>query len=308
MHHGDEVYILDDCSRKGSRERMDLLIDSRVRRIHHPLSVYPPKLFKGFEAIIHLAAQTAVTRSFVDPIDDCERNTLATLTLLEMVRQRGKPYPKVIFTSTNKVYGCIPKGRHSWGFDGEFDERKIPTSEACFIDLETPYGVSKGAADYYMRDYAKQFGIPTIILRCSCMYGPHQTAETDQGWIAYFADCMLNKQPITIYGTGEQVRDVLHISDLMTLLDALLERDTEPGEVFNVGGGPDHAISVMDAINLLGEISGIPIVYDFADWRPSDQIYYVSDILKIKEHTGWQPKMPPRDGFADIIRWMRSNT
>jgi len=289
---GDDVWVLDDLSRRGSHERMQELerLDN-VSRFPYPIAGYPLHEFATFDAIVHLAAQVAVTRSFVNPIKDAERNILATLQLLEHVRQAGSK-PRIIFTSTNKVYGNI------------LDRACIPFP-ILPVNPVTPYGVSKAAADWYMQDYARQFKIPTVVLRMSCVYGPHQTAESDQGWIAHFADCALKKKRITIYGTGAQVRDVLHISDLVGLFDSLLERDTEPGTVYNVGGGPDFAVSVLEAIKLLEEVTGESITFGFEDWRSGDQMYYVSDLTKVREETGWAPKVPPREGFEDLIRWMR---
>jgi len=288
---GDNVVVIDSCTRKGSKERFAQL-DAKTTTIKsHLQNVNLVHILKEYEieAVIHLAGQTAVTRSIIDPFKDYYDNLQCTVHLLETIRKNGKPFPQVIYSSTNKVYGpetCCE-----------------PIDEYERIDLKTPYAVSKGAADFYMQEYGRQYGIPTIILRQSCIYGPHQTAESDQGWVMHFINQSLQKKPITIFGDGFQIRDVLYIEDLTLLYDLLLDIPIQPGRVFNVGGGLTFSVSLHHALHLIWEhTKATELIYDEA--RPDDQNYYVSDNATVIKATGWSPYYSPKDGIGHTIRWI----
>jgi len=299
----DEVHIIDDMSRKGSGERALAL-----RRLGHDLHIHEHKLedslvWNGmrFDAVIHLAGQTAVTRSILDPWDDFNANLKATIKLLESIRRQGKPYPTLIFASTNKVYGPQPN------MASNVDGVPYPVDEFCPTNLRTPYGIYKGAADFYMQDYGRQYGIPTVILRQSCVYGPWQTAESDQGWVMHFLRSILNHDQITIFGDGNQVRDLLYIADLAVLYDLLLDIPQEPGAVFNVGGGDRFKTTLLQAIDQMVKIAERFPKVCHAPARPDDQTHFVSDNTKITKHTGWEPTVAPPDGISRLVEWCRDD-
>ena len=290
MQRWDDVTILDNFSRDGSGHRASLLKQqfSHLPNFHvlaGPLYTSFP-LLQRYDAIFHLAGQTAVTRSVDNPWQDFWDNLYSTLALLEAVRTEGPPFPKFIYSSTNKVYGQ--------------NAGPFPVDEFCPIDLRTPYGVSKGAADYYVQEYGSLYKIPTVVLRQSCIYGPEQTGEVDQGWIAWFVKCIKARRAFTIYGDGKQVRDVLYITDLIDLYDILLRSSYAPGEVFNVGGGPMKTVSVQRAIDLIQYYAKQDAMYAFQLRRTGDQDCYVSDLGKIYDRTKWEPTISPSEGIERI--------
>ena len=317
LERGDEVTVIDNLSRKGSRSRADILasgVYGKVMILPYDLNDARIAPTSNYDAVIHLAAQTAVTRSFDDPWGDFRANMLGTLKLLEISRQEGPPFPKFIYASTNKVYGTLDNnpfyGDHYAGFLAAYTgspQWPFPIDEDFPVDLRTPYGISKGAADYYCQEYGRHFGIPTIILRQSCIYGPYQTAEADQGWVMHFADSILHEKPITIFGDGNQVRDILHINDLMDLYDRLLQDSHTPGVVYNVGGGPENAIRVKDVAETLPTITGKTSIINYGPRRPDDQDYYVSDITKIGKATGWKPEVSATIGLKVLVKWLKEN-
>jgi len=302
---GDYVIALDNCSRKGSLERFENIEKKAAGVVKsHLQNVNLSGLLNEhrIEVVIHLAGQTAVTRSITDPFKDYYDNLQSTMHLLEAIRKNGKPFPQIIYASTNKVYGPEP----DCPYPGTCIHRHPhPIDEFSSVVLRTPYACSKGAADFYMQEYGRQYGIPTIILRQSCIYGPHQTAETDQGWVMHFINQLLNMKPITIYGDGNQVRDLLYIEDVKLLYDLLLDIPIAPGRVFNVGGGPNFAVTLKKAIEIIveaGLVNRRDITYD--EVRPDDQKYYVSDNTAITKATGWSPYYSPQDGISHTIGWI----
>ncbi len=259
-------------------------------------------------AVFHFAAQVAVTSSLTDPVYDFNVNARGALNLLEALRALRNP-PPIIFTSTNKVYGSLEEvdlriaGNRYEPVDTNTCARGI--NEDQRLDFYSPYGCSKGAADQYILDYARIFGLPAVVFRMSCIYGPHQFGTEDQGWLAHFLINAIEHQPITIYGDGKQVRDVLYVDDLIAAL--LLARKhirTLSGQVFNIGGGIENTTSLRELLALIGELHESRPKIKAANWRPGDQRYYVTDFSKFHTATGWSPRMRMRDGIERLHRWL----
>jgi CDP-paratose 2-epimerase len=258
--------------------------------------------------VFHLASQVAVTTSLDDPSDDFAINAAATLELLETLRQRGGA-AGLIFTSTNKVYGAIDD------IDlVERGSRYMPAgalagtgiAETRPLQFHSPYGCSKGAADQYVLDYARSYGLATAVLRMSCIYGPHQHGTEDQGWVAHFMIRAMQGRPITIYGDGKQVRDLLFVDDLVNAL-MLAERHLHEaaGQAFNIGGGPENTVSLLDLIAQIGALLGDAPEVEFGDWRVGDQRWYVSDSSKFSRLTGWRPLVGVAEGVRRLHDWLR---
>ena len=261
------------------------------------------------KAVFHFAAQVAVTTSLADPREDFDVNVRGTINLLDAIRVRREPVP-VIFASTNKVYGDLS--------DIEFDtlhgryEPKSFTSrrginESRPLDFHTPYGCSKGAADQYVLDYARSFGVPTAVFRMSCIYGQRQMGTEDQGWVAHFLIRAIEGKPLTIYGDGQQVRDILDVGDAVNAyIGALDNIEQVAGRAFNLGGGPANAVSLLELVDEMRAVTGRDIVLRFEDWRPGDQRWFVADTsvaratLDLPTQLGW------RDGVARLADWLAS--
>jgi CDP-paratose 2-epimerase len=262
----------------------------------------------GSKAVIHLAAQVAVTTSLVDPRDDFEINALGSLNVLEAVRHRA-PAATVVFASTSKVYGKL-LDFHELVLDGE---RHIPADrrlhfgydERTPLSFGSPYGCSKGAADQYVLDYARVYGLNAAVFRISSLYGPHQYGHEDQGWVAHFLICALAGQPLTIYGDGCQVRDVLYVDDAVRAWLMVLDRpQIFAGRAFNLGGGPGNAVSPLDLIAHIHSLTGRTVSYAFDGWRPGDQAWYVSDTRALEAATGWSPTIDVKTGLARLKAWL----
>ncbi|HET7379928.1 MAG TPA: GDP-mannose 4,6-dehydratase, partial [Gaiellales bacterium] len=248
---------------------------------------------KEADAVLHLAAQVAVTTSLVDPAHDFEVNAGGTVNVLEAVRKHRRDAP-LVFASTNKVYGKLGKSNAA-------------CKETQPLDFHSPYGCSKGAADQYVRDYARCFGMNTVVLRQSCIYGAHQYGTEDQGWVAHFVHSILKDRALTIFGDGTQVRDLLDARDLSKLYALAIERiDVTRGEVYNVGGGPENKRNLLEVIARIGELTNRKPRYSFAGWREGDQEFYVSDVSRAREQLGWQPEIDFDHGLRDLISWARS--
>ena len=308
LSEGRDVIVFDSLARAGVERNLDWLRakhpgvefvhgDVRDRKALRPLVERAGEVF-------HLAAQVAVTTSLVDPIDDFERNALGTLNLLEELRRLDSP-PPLVFTSTNKVYGgledielALRGGRYQ-----PTDEEGV--SEARSLDFHSPYGCSKGAADQYVIDYARTFGLPAVVFRMSCIYGPHQCGTEDQGWVAHFLLQALKGAPITIYGDGGQVRDVLYVADLVDAFRLALDHvDALRGQAFNMGGGPANTVSLLEFLDTIEALHGERPNVSFGDWRPGDQRYYVSNTTKFREATGWAPRYSSRAGIEALYGWL----
>ncbi len=259
------------------------------------------------QAVFHMAAQVAVTTSMEDPRDDLEINILGTFNLLEALRQ--KPGTPVVFASTNKVYGDLAD--LDFARDGD---TYVPVDAAVRahgigedrpLDFHTPYGVSKGAADQYVLDYARSYGVPAAVLRMSCIYGQRQMGTEDQGWVAHFLIRALEGKPITLYGDGYQVRDILDVSNAVeAYLHAWQRIDQVKGRAFNLGGGPANAVSLRLLLGHIGDLIGREVDMSFSDWRAGDQRYFVADTRAAEAALGLSPKVAWRDGVAHLARWL----
>ena len=315
LSNGHRVRLLDNLSRKGVERNLRWLIENHgdLVDIEVPdvrnLSIVKQAV-KDASQVFHFAAQVAVTSSLVDPIEDFEINARGTLNLLEAVRAADNP-PPLIFTSTNKVYGNLA--------DLKFDKQRTryaPANDAIRerginedrpLDFHSPYGCSKGAADQYVTDYARTYRLPALVFRMSCIYGPHQYGNEDQGWVAHFVIRSLSGKPITIYGDGMQVRDILFVDDLVdAFLLAQQHMKKLAGNAFNIGGGPTNSISLLELLDLLAELHGGDVSVRFENWRAADQRYYVADTSKFSGLTGWAPRVPVHEGVRRLYEWIRT--
>jgi CDP-paratose 2-epimerase len=261
------------------------------------------------QAVFHMAAQVAVTTSLTDPREDFDINVRGTLNLLEALRKREEPVP-LVFASTNKVYGDLADVELEKTNDAYVPRdpaiRATGIGETRPLDFHTPYGCSKGAADQYVLDYARSFGVPTCVLRMSCIYGQRQMGTEDQGWVAHFLIKALKGEPISIYGDGCQVRDVMDIQDAVDAYVAAWERiGAVQGRAFNLGGGPTNAISLKQLLTHIESIVGYPVDARYSDWRAGDQRYYVSDTRTASRDLGLRPPTPWRKGVGALARWLQ---
>ena len=263
------------------------------------------------DLIVHAAAQVAVTTSLTDPLTDFEVNARGTFNVLEAARRSSRD-PTVIYCSTNKVYGDnvnkIPveeQGSRYVYADPRFKEG-IPEDFPVDLCEHTPYGCSKLAGDLYAQDYARLYGLKVGVFRMSCIYGERQLGAEDQGWVAWFTIAAATGRPITIYGDGKQVRDVLYVEDLVEAYEAFRVSNLRH-EVFNVGGGPHNTLSLLELLDLLEQILGAKPKASFSEWRPGDQKVYVSRLKRIEEKLGWRPKTPVKQGVVKLATWVRGN-
>jgi CDP-paratose 2-epimerase len=313
---GHHVLIYDALSRPGVetnlawlKERHPGLITSIVADIRDEDEL--ARAARDAKAVFHMAAQVAVTTSLVDPREDFEINLKGTLNLLDALRLRKDRVP-IIFASTNKVYGDLA--------DIEFrleGDRYVPQdatvaaygiSEARPLDFHTPYGCSKGAADQYVLDYARSFGLPAAVLRMSCIYGLRQLGTEDQGWVAHFLIRALQGQPITLYGDGYQVRDILDVSNAVeAYMNAWARIDRISGQAFNLGGGPANAVSLRELLAFMGELLGREVDVRFSDWRAGDQRYFVADTRAARSALDLSPAVPWKQGVAALADWLRGS-
>jgi CDP-paratose 2-epimerase len=310
---GTKVTVLDSLRRPGVEENLRWLtrkhgdtVRTVIGDVREPDAV--ARAMRGAERVFHLAAQVAVTTSLADPIEDLEINGRGTLNVLEAARRQKTP-PAIVFTSTNKVYGRLEdvalrleRGRYEPADPGL---RAHGISERQPLEFCSPYGCSKGAADQYVLDYAHSFGLRACVLRMSCIYGPHQKGNEDQGWVAHFLISALHGRPITIFGDGRQARDLLFVQDLLdALLAASSNERTLAGRAFNLGGGPGNAVSLQEVVELIGELLGEPPQVSWDDWRVADQRWYVSDTRAFAQLTGWRPRVSVEEGLGRLHAWL----
>jgi CDP-paratose 2-epimerase len=315
LRRGEKVTLYDNLSRAGAPrnlawlketfgEQAFTLVVGDVREA--------PKITeaaRGSDVIVHLAGQVAVTTSVADPRADFEANALGTLNVLEAARLSGRN-PIFIYASTNKVYGrmedvALAEEPTRW----RYKDLTNGCPESQPLDFHSPYGCSKGAGDQYVRDYARIYGLRSIVFRQSCIYGPRQFGIEDQGWVAWFIIAAVMGRPITIYGDGKQVRDVLHVDDLLNAYDLAIEKiDIAKGRVYNLGGGPENVMSVWAEFGpLLEKLLGKPIEFARGDWRPGDQRVFYADVRKAGKELGWTPKIGVEDGVKMLFEWVREN-
>ncbi|TCZ61326.1 SDR family NAD(P)-dependent oxidoreductase [Roseicella aquatilis] len=311
---GQDVIVYDSLARPGVELNLDWLRarhGARIRAVIADINDEATLRRAVAEAgvVFHFAAQVAVTTSMQAPLADFTTNLRGTFALLEAVRLRPEPVP-VLFASTNKVYGDLADialervGEAYVPADAALRARGIP--ETRRLDFHTPYGCSKGAADQYVLDYARSFGIPTAVFRMSCIYGPRQRGTEDQGWVAHFLLRALARRPISLYGDGCQVRDVLFVEDAVAAYLAAWRRIGEvSGTAFNLGGGPANAVSLLQVIRVIEEILGRRIEVQHGAWRAGDQRYYVSDTGLARERLGLPEPKPWREGLRALADWMQ---
>jgi CDP-paratose 2-epimerase len=310
---GTPVVVFDNLSRPGVSRNLELLRARYPGRVEVVIGDVRSAqqlraVVRRASAVYHFAAQVAVTTSLTNPREDFEVNTLGTLNVLEALRELPKP-PPLLFTSTNKVYGALAdlslrETALRWGPTDPAAQRGI--SEERPLDFHSPYGCSKGSADQYVRDYARTFGLPSVVFRMSCIYGPHQFGTEDQGWVAHFLIRALRGEKITIFGDGKQVRDVLFVDDLTdAMVRASDQAHSLAGSAFNVGGGPDSTVSLLELLDLIRSITGRRCVLDQQASRVGDQRYYVSDVSLLSRATGWRPTTSVREGVERLARWVQ---
>ncbi|MDX6517359.1 MAG: CDP-paratose 2-epimerase [Gaiellaceae bacterium] len=313
LKSGSDVVIADDFSRVGSRENVRWLstrhagLRVEAADVARGPEVLEP-LVRGASVVYHFAGQVAVTKSIEDPRRDFEVNALGTLNLLEAVRA-ANPEAVLVYASTNKVYGALedlPVDEEGTRY--AFSAGRTGIDEGQPLDFHSPYGCSKGAADQYVADYSRTYGLRTIVLRQSCIYGQRQFGVEDQGWLAWFAIAAALGREITIFGDGKQVRDVLHVDDLVDLIGrAVAKSESVRAQVYNVGGGPEAAVSLLEAIGLIERHLGRPLDVSFSEARTGDQRIYVSDTRRARDELGWQPRVGVRDGIAQLMSWIEAN-
>ncbi|PYM91700.1 MAG: CDP-paratose 2-epimerase [Candidatus Rokuibacteriota bacterium] len=314
LRSGARVTVYDNFSRPGAlanagwlrrrHARSLRIVRGDIRRARGRLG----RLVDDADLVIHNAGQVAVTTSVEDPRADFEINAAGTLEILEAIRA-SRRRPPLIFSSTNKVYGALDGvATRRVGPRYAFTNAKHGIAEDSPLDFHSPYGCSKGAADQYVLDYARIYGLRTVVFRKSCIYGPRQFGVEDQGWVAWFTIAAVHRYPITIYGDGRQVRDVLFIEDLVQAYLAAWRRiDTAAGQAFNIGGGARNTLSLLELLQLLRELTGNPVPVKHEDWRPGDQKIFVSGIAKARKLLHWQPVIAPADGVSRLLAWVRAN-
>jgi CDP-paratose 2-epimerase len=314
LERGERVLVLDNLSRPEVRQNLEWLRsqhrDALAVEIADVRDEAAVRAAVGSaKQVFHFAAQVAVTTSLDAPLHDFDVNARGTLHVLEAIRT-SEHRPPLVFTSTNKVYGGLPhvtlvrEGSRYEPEDPSLRARGV--SESAPLDFHSPYGCSKGAADQYVRDYARVYGLDTVVFRMSCIYGPRQFGTEDQGWVAHFLRRALAKRPITLYGDGMQVRDVLFVDDLVdAFLVAQEQMPKLAGNAFNMGGGPESTTSLLELLDRIESLLGARPEVQWQPWRPGDQRYYVSDTRRFAEATGWRARVGLREGLARLCDWLR---
>jgi CDP-paratose 2-epimerase len=309
---GWKVILVDDLSRLGSTENLSQVKDKYSQVDFIKLDI---RDFEGIKNVVsktkpnvllHLAAQVAVTQSLLNPRHDFEVNAVGTLNVLEALRIFS-PETYLIYASTNKVYGNLEDLELFEGlkrYTLKHDQHGI--NEKRSLDFHSPYGCSKGAADQYVLEYARNYDLQTTVLRQSCIYGPNQYGVEDQGWVAWFIIATILNQNITVFGNGKQVRDILHVSDLISLYENLISKPSLDTNVFNVGGGPKNSLSLLELIDFLKADLGITPKFDFSSERLGDQKYFVSD-NSLLSTIGWSPQIELSTGIKDLHGWIDKN-
>lgn len=315
LRAGHQVVVFDNLCRSGSASNVQWLRSqgqaAHLRVVEADVTDFPALLAacEGVDTVYHLAGQVAVTTSVTDPRADFQGNALGTFNALEAARLCGSN-PVFLFASTNKVYGGMDDLRiaeHPTRY--AYADLPAGVSEAMPLDFHSPYGCSKGAGDQYTRDYHRIYGLRTVVLRQSCIYGYRQFGIEDQGWVAWFIIAALKNRRLTIYGDGKQVRDVLFIDDLLDAYERAVQQiDGVAGQIYNIGGGPENTLAIWSEFGpLLQRLLGRDIPVTYADWRPGDQRVYVSDISKAQAQLGWSPKVGVEEGIGRLYEWIKEN-
>lgn len=312
LEQGQPVHIFDNLSRAGSERNITDLLERFPGRVLFTQGDVRRRdqienAVESARTIYHLAAQVAVTTSLEDPLADAGTNLIGTLNLLEAVRQRPVR-PPLLFTSTNKVYGCLG-GVALCERDSRYEPADSRLANAGAgedqpLEFLSPYGCSKGSADQYVLDYARSFNLPATVFRMSCIYGPYQLGSEDQGWVAHFVRQALKGENITIFGDGKQVRDLLYINDLVRAMHRALDRiDISSGQAFNMGGGAENGASLLEILSQIKILTGNPPRIHWGLERLGDQRWYVSDISKARSTLDWRPETSIRQGLRNLINW-----
>jgi CDP-paratose 2-epimerase len=315
LERGEKVTIYDNLSRAGAPRNLAWL-QEKYGQAAFKLTVGDVRdaalltvASREADIIVHLAAQVAVTTSVVKPREDFEINAGGTFNMLEAARLNERK-PVMLYASTNKVYGGmedveVVEDTTRW----RYADLPLGCPETQPLDFHSPYGCSKGAGDQYVRDYARIYDLPTVVLRQSCIYGPRQFGVEDQGWLAWMISAAVTGRPLTIYGDGKQIRDILHVDDLLDAYDSAIEKiDTLKGKVYNLGGGPKSTMSVWNEFGpLLEKLLKTPVPVGHGDWRPGDQKVFVADIRKAERELGWKPQVRVEDGVERLYKWVIQN-
>ncbi len=315
LERGEKVTIYDNLTRAGASRNLAWLKEKFGENAFRLVvgDVRDAALLadssREADVIVHLAAQVAVTTSVTQPREDFEVNALGTFNVVEAARLSDRK-PVVLYASTNKVYGGMEEVRvvereTRW----EYESLPEGCAESQPLDFHSPYGCSKGTGDQYVRDYARIYGLRTVVFRQSCIYGPRQFGVEDQGWVAWMIIAAITGRQITIYGDGKQIRDVLWVDDLLDAYDAALSRiDRVKGQVYNLGGGPGNTMSIWTEFGpMLEKLLGSKIPVARGDWRPGDQKVFVADIRKAERELGWKPKVGVKEGMGRLFEWVEEN-
>jgi CDP-paratose 2-epimerase len=315
LKRGEKVIVYDNLSRAGAPRNLAWLQETFGKDGFQLVvgdvrdAALLARTASEADVIVHLAAQVAVTTSVTDPRADFEVNALGTFNAVEAARLSDRR-PVVLYASTNKVYGGmedvkVVERKTRW----EYESLPQGCSESQPLDFHSPYGCSKGTGDQYVRDYQRIYGLPTVVLRQSCIYGPRQFGVEDQGWVAWMIIAAVTGRQISIYGDGKQIRDVLHVDDLLNAYDAAIARiDRVAGQVFNLGGGPANTMSIWTEFGpMLEKLLGKPIPVQRGDWRPGDQKVFVADVRKAGRELGWKPEIGVEEGVKRLFEWVQAN-
>lgn len=315
IERGEKVTVYDNLSRGGAQRNLDWLKRSFGEDAFHMIvgdirdASRMQEAARAADVIVHLAGQVAVTTSVNDPRDDFESNALGTFNVLEAARLSGRD-PIFIYSSTNKVYGGmedveLAEESTRW----RYKDLLYGCPESQPLDFHSPYGCSKGAGDQYVRDYSRIYGLRSVVFRQSCIYGPRQFGIEDQGWVAWFMIAAVTGRPMTVYGDGKQVRDILYVDDLLNGYDVAVEKiDAAAGQVYNMGGGPDNVMSVWAEFGpMLENLMGKKLEVGRGDWRPGDQRVFYADIRKVERELSWKPQVGVQEGIERLFNWVKEN-
>lgn len=315
LKRGEKVIIYDNFVRAGAPRNLEWLkkefgesaFEVIVGDVRDAARI--AEASKSADVIVHLASQVAVTTSVINPREDFEINALGTFNVLEAARLSGKK-PIVIYSSTNKVYGGmddveVVEDATRW----HYKDLPFGASEEQALDFHSPYGCSKGTGDQYVRDYYRIYDIPTVVLRQSCIYGPRQFGVEDQGWLAWMLIAAVTGKQITIYGDGKQVRDVLHVEDLLNAYDLAIEKiEIAKGQVYNMGGGTSNVLAIWSEFGpIIERLLGKKLDVKRGDWRPGDQKVFYADYRKAERELGWKPQISLEEGIERLFQWVREN-